>query len=127
MDNRFPEKLDNVQVHDVAIEYAKELIEQGKVNCKDPWSTQEPTPSSEYYFLKDHSTEEFGQWFLAIDLDEDEKSKERFKFPIGDFHDIYREGVITVKSYASKHKHKPLEAAADELLVLIEEQCRYKD
>ena len=83
----------------------------------------EPIADSEDRFLNDHTMEEYEQWFLATNDAYDRHTKEHYEFPIGDFNEIYREGLITAKKRAAQYKHDLVEYAADELLRLIDKVC----
>jgi hypothetical protein len=112
----------HLKVHNDAFEYAKQLIKQGKVNCsEDVWSADQPTPASEDAFLSDHDFKEYGKWFLATKEDTARDTKEHFEFPVGNFNEVYRAGVIAAKQRAAQFNHHDIEAAANELLELMDE------
>lgn len=104
-----------------AFEYARYLISQGNVNCQqENWHANKPTPEQEDLYLQDHSLHDYGNWFLAINTIEDDNTKKHFEFPIGNFKDIYRSGIIAAKERAARYKHFDIEQAAAKLLDIID-------
>lgn len=115
--------MSRLKVNQRALEYAKKLIQQGKLNIeRDSWEQAQPTPASEDQFLENHSYEEYGNWFLAVNEDENEDTKARYEFPIGNFNEIFRSGVIAAEARAGQYHHSDIEAAAKSLLDLIDDQ-----
>ena len=115
------EKPADLRFHRNALEYAKELIKQGKVNCEvHTWTIDHPTPADEDAYLADHDFLEYGHWFLATKEGTPDDTKEHYEFPIGNFKEVFRGGVIAAKARAAQFKHHEVEAAADELLKLID-------
>jgi len=118
------EKPANLRFHRDALEYAKKMIREGKVNCEvHNWTVDQPTPADEDAYLHDHDFVEYGRWFLATQEGTDTDTKEHFEFPIGDFKEIYRAGIIAAKARAGQFKHKEVEKAAAELLEMIDDSC----
>lgn len=112
---------DEYRVNDDAIKKAKQLIRDGKVDRDSDWSEAQPSTNEENAYLKNHSYKEYGAWFLAIDQDAGEETKDRYNFPYGDFKQLHRDGVIAAKQRAAQYDHTAIEKAADELLALIDE------
>ena len=109
-----------------AVKHAKDLIKAGKYNEDSDWSEDQPSSDDENKFLDQHGWEEYGQWFLAIDTDENEETKGHYNFPYGDFKKVHRDGVIAAKQRAAQYDHAEIEKAADELLKLIDEDMKEK-
>jgi len=113
----------SLKFHRDAFEYAKELIKQGKVNCDvHVWTVDQPTPADEDAYLVDHNYIDYGKWFLATHEGTATDTKEHYEFPIGNFKEIYRAGVIAAKARAGQFKHHEVEKAADELLEMIDKE-----
>ena len=55
---------------------------------------------------------EYGKWHLGIDDSEPDDTKERYKFPYGDFELVHRCGLLAAESRAGQYKHTSIEAAA---------------
>lgn len=117
------------QAHDLklnkeALEHAKKLIEQGKINLSEgTWTEDKPSPSEGDEYLEDHNYNQYGQWFLGIAEDTNADTKEHYEFPIGNFEEVYRSGIIAAKQRAAQWKHKEIEKAADQLLDMIDAEA----
>ena len=103
-------------VNDAAVKKAKSLIRAGKVDKDSDWSEAQPSADEENAYLKDHSYAEYGEWFLAIDTDASEETKDRYNFPYGDFKKLHRDGLIAAKQRAAQYDHAAIEKAAGKLL-----------
>jgi hypothetical protein len=106
-----------VKLHQSAVEYAKKLIQMGRVKLddRDAWSEHRPTAEIENKFIHAHGYEEYGKWFLGIDADKPVQTKGRYKFPIGDFKAIHLCGVLAAERRAGQYKHLDIERAAGHL------------
>jgi hypothetical protein len=62
----------------------------------------------------------FAKWHLGIDDEHDEQTKQRYKFPYGDFKKVHRCAVISAESRAGQYKHFDIEKAAARLHELID-------
>lgn len=108
-------------VNQAAFNYAKELIQRGQVNTAvDNWMDHCPDAESENKYLAGHSFAEYGLWFLALDKDANDDTKDKYEFPVGDFQQIYRSGVIAAEKRAAQFGHAEVERAAKDLLALID-------
>lgn len=111
-----------VQVNKAAVTHAKQLIERDHAAKTSDWSDSQPSASDENHFLDKHGWAEYGKWFLAVDTSEHEETKERYKFPYGDFKKLHRSGVIAAKQRAAQNDYGSVEKAADELLKMIDHE-----
>ena len=111
-----------VKLNKRAFEYAKELINQGKVVAdeRDDWSEPQPSAARENQFIRLHGFDEYGKWYLGIDEEENENTKGRDKFPSGDFKDAHRCGVLAVESRAGQYNYQDIETAAAHLHGMID-------
>ncbi len=112
-----------IRVNQAAIRHAKSLIREGKVVQDSDWSRANPTSDEENRFLEKENWTEYGRWYLALDTDGNEETKERYKFPYGDFKKVHRDGVIAAKQRAAQNDYGAIEKAADELLDLIDKDA----
>ncbi len=64
--------------------------------------------------------EQYGLWHLAINDDKRPEDKGYYEFPIGDFINILRSGVIVAEHRAGQYGHADIERAVKELLNLID-------
>ena len=103
-------------VNEAGVNKALTLIRDGKVDMESDWSEAQPSADEENAYLEDHSYDEYGEWFLAIDTDASKKTKDRYNFPYGDFKKLHRDGLIAAKQRAAQYDHTAIEKAADKLL-----------
>jgi len=108
-----------VELNHQAVAFAKNLIKQGKIDRDGDWSAHQPTPETENEFLADHSYEEYGNWFLAINPGANPETKERYEFPYGNFQTVCRAGLIAAEQRAGQYHRTEIKAAVRELLDLI--------
>ena len=109
-----------VKLHQHAVEYAKKMIRDGKIDYNTPWHTAEPTPESEDAYLNSHSFDQYGNWFLGIDGNTNPQTKEHYSFPIGNFNKIYRSALIAAEQRAAQYHHEDIKTAAKELLDMVD-------
>jgi hypothetical protein len=111
-----------VQLHRSALSHARNLIKLGKAvrDERDAWSEHQPSAAKENEFIRRHGWREYGKWHLAVDTQEDEETKGRYKFPYGDFSKVHRCAVISAESRAGQYKYLDVERAAAQLLRLLD-------
>lgn len=118
------EKPADLKFHRDAFEFAKELIKNRKVNCNvRTWTVDQPTPADQNDYLKKHGMLAYGKWFLATKVGTDKNTKEHYEFPMGNFKELSREGIISIKVRAAQFKHHEIEKAAADLLDLINQHA----
>ena len=108
-----------IQTNPKGISHAKGLIKAGKVDKTSSWSFDADDGNK---ILNDGGWSEYAKWFLAIDTDADEETKERYKFPFGKNGKVYRRGVIAAKQRAAQQGYDNIVEAADELLGMIDKE-----
>jgi hypothetical protein len=115
------ENTNTVKVNIGALEYAKELIKQGRIvaDGRGTWSEHHPSAVAENEFIRLHGFGEYAKWHLGIDDRYAENTKRRYKFPYGDFKNVHRCGVLAAQSRAGQHKYYEIENAADQLKAMI--------
>jgi hypothetical protein len=106
-----------------AYEHARALIREGQVvlDDRDSWSEHQPSAAEENRFLQQRGIGEYAKWYLGIDEDEAEDSKQRYKFPYGDFEKVHRCGVLSAEVRAAQYKHTDIETAAAHLHGMLDE------
>ncbi len=102
-----------------AVEYAKQMIQQGRIDTQGDWASNQPTAQSENDFLADNDYDAYGNWFLGENSDANPDTKERYEFPIGNFKKIFRSGLIAAEQRAGQYHHEEIKAAAKELLDML--------
>ena len=108
-----------LKLNQKAFEYAKQLIQQGRVDTQGDWNTNKPTPASEDEFLKTKGYTEYGKWFLGENTDADQNTKARYEFPFGNFKKVLRSGLIAIEQRAGQYHHEEIKQAAKTLLDLL--------
>jgi len=117
-----------VTLNKKAYEFAKEMIHQGKFSDKHGRADAKhakPNDDQETEFLKSHSWEEFGRWYLGAHYDRPENKRERYEFPIGDFQLIHRSDLLAVKKKAHEHNYDDIADGAQELVDLIDKKTSH--
>jgi hypothetical protein len=98
------------------------LIEHGAFvdDKRDEWSEHQPSAETENRFIKANGWREYARWHLGIDDEADEATKERYKFPYGDFVKLHRCGLIAAEVRAAQYKYNDIEVAAAHLHGLLD-------
>ena len=111
-----------VKLNKTAFQHAHRLIREGKFvfDERDAWSEHRPSTQEEKEFIELYGFQEYGLWHLGIDDEQDESTKRHYKFPYGDFQNVYRCGVVTAESRAGQSKHFDIENAAAHLHGMID-------
>jgi hypothetical protein len=112
-----------------AYEYAKELIHEKRFvdDERDDWSEHQPSTEDENKFIHAHGFTEYARWHLGVDDEAPEDTKERYKFPYGDFSKVHRCALLSAESRAGQYKYLDVEAAAHELHMLIRPTPRSRE
>ncbi len=108
-----------VVLNDKGAEYARGMIQQGRFDLEGDWASNQPTSADGDAYLADHSFEEYGNWFLGVNPDAGPNTKERYEFPVGNFKQIFRSGVIAAEQRAGQYHHEDIKKAAHELLEMM--------
>jgi hypothetical protein len=109
-----------MKLNPVAVEKAKQLLDDGKFRISTPWREVRPSSEVEDRYLNQHGTQEYAEWYLAIDPAAPAGSRARYQYPIGDFNAVHRSGLVAAKELAAKYQQQEIEAAADDLLFLFD-------
>ena len=110
----------NLVVNQKAVNYIKQQIEQGNVNTSEGnWDENKPQPAQGDAYLAAHSYADYGNWFLAEDTDANPDTKERYSFPVGNFKQVFRSGLIAAEQRAGQYHHEDIKAAAHMLREMI--------
>ena len=106
-----------VKLYNPGYDHAKQLVADGKVviDERDDWSEHQPSSQQENDFIRDHGWGEYARWYLGINEEADDETKERYEFPYGDFERVHRCGVLSAESRAAQYKHTDIETAAAHL------------
>lgn len=109
-------------MNQAAFRHARSLIQGGDVvrDERDHWSEAQPTADEENHFIEREGWSAFALWHLGIDRRKNERTKEAYSFPIGDFRRVHRGGVIAAESRAGQHDHHEIADALKALLRIID-------
>ena len=111
-----------VKLSRAGYEHATKLIEEGNavLDERDDWSEHQPSTQEQNRFIEEHGFGEYRKWHLGIDDAQGESTKQRYKFPYGDFKAVHRCAVLTAESRAGQYKYLDIELAAAHLHGILE-------
>ena len=107
----------SIELNETAFTFAKELIKEGHAvaDAKGAWTKHRPSADEENEFIRLHGFAQYAKWHLGIDRRFRENTKQRYKFPYGDFKNVHRCGLLAVKARARQYGYVDIENAAAEL------------
>jgi hypothetical protein len=116
------QSLGNLKLNESGLAFAEQLIREGRVvaDNKGAWSTHQPSTEEENRFIRLYGFNEYAKWHLGIDPRFAENTKQRYKFPYGDFHRVRRSAILAAQNRATQFKYSDIEAAAISLRKMIE-------
>jgi len=106
----------DVDENDIGIRRARRLIEAGRFVLTSDWDAARPSPEDRDAFLEANSWDEYSSWHLGVDDDAQYDTKERYRFPIGDFREVHRSALVHALIHAEREGHGAVKAAAEDLL-----------
>jgi hypothetical protein len=107
-------------VNKEAVARARALIDAKQYVLDSDWGDVQPRADDENRYLKSHSFDEYGQWFLGLTDGANDETKARYAFVYGDFRRIHRSGIIACLYRAAEWRHKDVERAAYDLLQYLD-------
>ena len=105
-----------LKVNEKALKKAHSLIKSHHYVLDSEWREAQPSAEAENDFVAAHGWDAYSEWFLALDSEAQEQTKEHYKFPYGDFQRLHRSGLLAAKQRAAQNDYLVIEEAADELL-----------
>jgi len=90
--------------------HCKGLIGNGKVDKTSDWSFD--ADDGNVILGDPPDWVEYSRWFLGIDTEAKEETKERYKYPFGKNGKVYRSGLITIRTRAAQQKETDIFDAA---------------
>jgi hypothetical protein len=104
-----------------AFSHAKSLIEEGKVDENSDWSFSSDDGNE---LLGDDGDDwsNYEKWFLLINEDAAEETKERYKFPYGKNDKVYRKGLTAIRQRAAQFGYDDVFEAAGKLIDMIDKK-----
>ena len=101
-------------LNEEAFAFAMQLI-KGRhcvADGKGAWRGHRPSANEENEFIRLHGFGEYAKWHLGIDDRYPENTKQRYKFPYGDFKNVHRCGLLAAKARARQYGYAEIENAA---------------
>jgi len=98
------------------VAHARKLIKAKRYTLNSNWGNVQPKAAAQNAFLKQHSWEEYGGWFIGLTEGPADETKARYAFVFGDFRRLHRSGLIACIYRAAEWRHKDVERAAYKLL-----------
>ncbi len=110
-----------IKLHKPGYEKAETMIRKGvEVNTiSNNWHEVKPDADDALHYLKAHSLDEYGLWFLGIDTAKPANDSTKFVYPYGDFEIVQQSGIMAAEEQAKKSGNTEIAAAAHELLKKI--------
>ena len=101
-------------------EHAKKLIKEGEVEWLDAnWNEERPTPDEVNHFINTHYIKEYGLWFLAINDQYPDTTKEYYDYPYGDLKEVQLCALVDSMAKAEKNGHSEVANAAKKLIEMV--------
>jgi hypothetical protein len=117
---------ETVKLNESAFAFAAELIKKGHfiADRKGAWSEHRPSAEEENEFIRLHGFGEYAKWHLGIDPRFGENTKQRYKFPYGDFKNVHRCGLLAIRARARQYGYVEIENAAARLERTIQDKSQ---
>jgi hypothetical protein len=111
-----------VQLSNRSYNYAKQLIDEGKVvlDERDDWSEHQPSTRAENEFIETHGIDEYAKWHLGVEDTANPNTKGAYKYPYGDFSDVHRCAVLSAESRAGRNHHTEIQKAVAHINGMLE-------
>ncbi len=110
-----------IKINKEGYEHALKIIKNGLEVEHDTsnWKEVKPDVDEMARFLNTHSLEEYGLWFLGINTDADQNSKDKFVYTYGDFSVLHKSCLIAIEQESGNKHHHEIKSAAQKLLAMI--------
>ena len=108
------------ELNDAAVAKARSLIEGKQYVLDSDWGEVQPSAAADNAFLERHSWEDYAAWHLGLTVGANDETKARHAFVYGDYRRVHRTGLIACVYRAAEWRHKKIEAAAYDLLQLLD-------
>ena len=106
-------------VYEPGVEYAKQLISEGRVSfVEGDWHGINPGTEEQDEFIEENGIQAWGLWHLAYRPDGDPDAKDDYGFPYGDYKTVCREGLVAAESRAKQYRYEEIRQAALDLIRL---------
>ncbi len=105
--------------------HAQKLIKEGKsVEHGKQWNWNEhrATLDEQDKFIETHYVQEYGQWFLGIDTNQEPESMRYYVFPYGDLKIVHRNALVSIEKEAGAQGHNDIADAARKLREMVDSE-----
>lgn len=115
-----------VRLNERAYTYATKLIADGKavLDERDAWSEHQPSAQDENDFIREHGWDDYARWYLGLNEEAADDTKERYEFPYGDFEKVHRCAILSAESRAAQYKHADIESAVAHLHGMLDNMTK---
>jgi hypothetical protein len=113
-----------VKLNQAGNKYARKLFDAGKVEIEADWSIN--TDEKNTLLGDPPDWKKYSKWFLGIDTEANEETRERYKYPFGKNGKLYRKGLTAIRQRAGQQKENDIFDAAGKLLEDIDEKVEKK-
>lgn len=112
-----------IEVNREGFEFARQLIEDGRYVLDEhgDWENVNPDTDQQDNFIRERGMKDFANWHLGIKVGGSFNEKSAYSFPYGDYHKVYRSGLIAAEERAAQYHHGAVEQAAKDLLAMLPE------
>ena len=100
---------------------AKSLIEEDKVDINSDWSFSSED-GNKLLGEDGEDWDNYAKWFLLINEDAAEETKDRYKFPFGKNDKVYRKGLTAIRQRAGQFGYTDVFEAAGKLIEMIDKK-----
>jgi hypothetical protein len=109
-----------------AFAFAMRLIKERHciADSKGAWRGHQPSANDENEFIRLYGFGEYAKWHLGIDDHYPANTKQRYKFPYGDFKNVHRCGLLAAKARARQYGYTEIENAAAKLEQAVSMQSK---
>jgi len=113
-----------IVLHKAGYEHAFRIIKKGLEveHTRNNWQECAPDKSDEAKFINTHSLAEYGNWFLGVDTNIDQKNKERYVYPFGDFNMLHVGALEAIREQAKRKGDTEIHTAAERLLASLNQK-----
>ncbi|MBD3273446.1 hypothetical protein GF385_03805 [Candidatus Dependentiae bacterium] len=113
-----------IKLNQPAFDKAKAMIKRGFEVGTDAKNREAVKPSTDekLNYLKNHTLEEYGLWFLGINTDLPDNDQNKYTYPYGDFNLVQEGALIEIKEMATKSLDNQIIEAVNKLLEILYDQ-----
>jgi hypothetical protein len=114
-----------IHLNKKGLEQAERLIKAGEIETFDTnWAAEKPTTDEVINYLDSHYMDEYGSWFLGVNVDMPKDVKEHYDYPYGDLKTVQRSALVDTIARADKAGHKDIAQVAKRLLEMVDKRAK---